>query len=122
MRVATTMMAAVVSLFCIMTIACFPSSNTPTNPSWPPDGGPPPDGATSEEIEGAKSYPSCARACVNLRRFACPEGFQEPRGDTCFALCAKLALEGKFGLNAECVDHATTVTEIRLCKTVRCMH
>lgn len=87
--------------------AC-PSAPAPKPPTSDPDAG-----ADQEEMDAA--VPACARACINLRKHACPEAAQLDAGKSCYRVCADSESSGKSTLKPDCVATATTDEGIRAC-------
>lgn len=66
-----------------------------------------------------KSEPSCAGACTQLDRLACPEGETTDAGVTCQQWCERYHAAGFMRPFAECVAASTDVEAVRACN-VRC--
>lgn len=77
--------------------------------------------AEDTPTEDTALSPACVKACKRLAEWGCPEAKKPDGGKTCYQVCSEAELSGKFSLKPQCVANATTLVELKACKTVRCM-
>lgn len=70
--------------------------------------------------ENQARVPICVSACKRLATLACEEALTPDGGLTCYALCEKAELSGRFSLNPDCVAHASDRVALKVCGSVRC--
>lgn len=81
-------------------------------------------GVYAEPFDGPSgSYlaPQCARACANLQKRSCSDGFTRHGEDSCYVICQRAEGTGKIDLKTACVANASTLVLIRACGTYRCL-
>jgi hypothetical protein len=81
----------------------------------------PPDNEIAEHPEGstlALTSP-CGRACENLRRLDCSEGFPTPQGKSCYLGCLSMARDQR--VPTRCWFGAMSVEAVRACGGLRCV-
>lgn len=87
------------------------------------DGGTPTD-TWDEPTDGpGATYlsPLCAKACINLRKLECLDGYRRPGEDSCYVVCKRAEGTGKIDFHTQCIIDARDLAGVRACGTYRCL-
>lgn len=109
--------ALIAALAFVVATACDPKPPTPTPPEVYIDAGP---AVNDWPSEADAKVPVCVTACRRLLALGCEEALTPDGGLSCYGVCEKAELSGRWSLNPECVSKAAGRESLRACKTVTC--
>lgn len=122
MRSALFTLLAVLAAFLLLACPPDPVGPKPLPPNAV-DGGdyPNPDGIIEvfPEDSGAAQNSPCGKACANLARIPCREGYANDAGVTCYRACVTMAEHQR--LPTTCWALASSKEEARGCGGLRCL-